>query len=79
MDKEKIQILKRFFLVSTAGFDFQKAIMISLGKEVYPSEMEILHRFALKELENIEPSVHIMNELLLRMEQIAEFNKNSKK
>lgn len=74
MDK-KIDVLRTFFRVSNAAFNFTNAVVIATGGAVTPCEMQLLHKLALEEIEKEQPDMAVIDSLLAKMEQSAEINK----
>ena len=73
-----VNILRKFFQVSTTAFEFQERIVSILVGRTYNgrSHMYILHIAALDELNKDEPDLKLIDTLLSEMERLAESNKN---
>ena len=74
--KKTINTLRKFFLISTAAFEFQERIVSILGIFNGRSHMYILHIAALDELNKDKPDLKLIDTLLSEMERLAENNKN---
>lgn len=76
--EEKIKMLRTFFKVSTAAFEFQDNVVSALNGVVMPNKMKSLHMLALSEMEKDSPDLVFMDNLLAQMEKLADENKKDK-
>ena len=79
MDKKSHKTLKLFFTVTTDAFTMTSSVSAAFGNIQQPTEMEMLHRMALAELEKEEPNVALIGGLLFQMGQLSEQNKRGRK
>lgn len=71
----RIDVLKKFFTVSVAAFDFSAVVRSVSGEAVIePSKMERLHRQMLSELQKENPNEEMVFSLLEKMEKLAKAN-----
>lgn len=77
MKNEPIEVLRKFFAISTAAFEFQQAIIQAVGGKPFQSYMQTLHIQAQTELSKQAPNMELIDNLLSEMEKEAE--RNSKK
>ena len=72
-----IELLKKFFTISVAAFDFAATRQQSFSKyPVLPTQMQILHRMMLTELEAEIPNENVITRLLDMIEDLATENQN---
>jgi len=76
--ENKIEVLRTFFRISNAAFDFQNSIQLAIGGHITPNKMQQLHKLALVEVEKENPDLSLIDSFLLEMERLAEINKNKK-
>ena len=68
---KKISQLKTFFRISNAAFDFANVIQKEFSGVAKITEMQLLHRLALEEIELESPSLQVIDNLLAKIEQLA--------
>jgi hypothetical protein len=73
--ENKIKILRTFFRISNAAFEFQNSIQLAIGGHITPNKMQQLHKIALVEIEKENPDLSLIDNLLAEMEKTAEVNK----
>jgi len=73
MDKKILQ-LRTFFRVSNAAFDFANSIQSAFNGIALPNKMQQLHKIALDEIEKENPDLSKIDNLLAKMESLAEVN-----
>ena len=77
MEKAVI-LLRNFFRISSAAFNFTNAVNLALNGNISPSEMQQLHQIALQEIEKLNPDMSKIDNLLAEMERLAELNTKPK-
>ena len=71
---DNIDKLRIFFKVSNAAFQMQQTIAEAFGQDLPISYMHQLHKLALDETNKEKPDMKFINNLLFKMEKVAEKN-----
>ena len=74
--KKKIDLLRRFFTISCAAFEFQQTIVAAFGRRQGKTYMHNLHTQALKELSKENPNLAQIDIYLAEMERVTSDNKS---
>ena len=73
-EKDRIEILRKFFRISNTGINCATSIQAALTGRVIDTPIYHLHRMALTEVEKDNPNLEIIDYLLMQMELLAEEN-----
>jgi len=76
---DKIEILRTFFRISNAAFEFANTVQLVVNGNEIRSKMYNLHKIALSEIEKENPDILLIDILLAEMEKTAEFNNHNSK
>ena len=74
---DKINTLRKFFIISVAAFEMQHMIGAEFGLKAHKSYMHNLHLIAKEEIEKDVPDLNKIDTLLAMMEDLADDNKES--
>lgn len=74
-EEKTIEVLRKFFIVSTSAFEMQHKIAEAFGNFTSKSDMYYLHLLAKNELGKENPNIEKIDELLELMELEAEKTK----